>query len=124
MKSIMFAIATAAFLPAVAAAGEIVFDCQIEDAPQPEMTVRLSQEEGENTGLITIGGAKLDALIYEAPDARTFLFLGDDYSLNYTINLTSGAYEFYADGSKSAEATGTCIAAPDMAFKAAPDLKS
>ena len=124
MKTILFAVAAAVCLPHAAAAGDLIFDCQVDGAAQREMTARLSQEEGQNTGLVTIGGAQLEALIYEAPETRTFLFLGDDYSLNYTVNITTGAYEFFADGSKAAEATGTCVAATDLHAGSASDMKS
>lgn len=124
MKSIIFAVVAAASLPAAAAAGDLILDCHVNDAAHREMTARLSQEEGQNTGLVTIGGAELEALIYEASETRTFLFLGDDYSLNYTVNITTGAYEYYADGSKSASANGTCVVVTDLHTDAAADMKS
>ena len=88
------------------------------------MTARLSQKDGDVIGLVAVAGTEMEALIYDAPDTRTFLFLGDDYSLNYTVNITTGAYEYFADGSKSAEATGTCVAAPDRLVDADPSVKS
>lgn len=120
----IFAVAISACLPLAVSAGDIAFSCSVEDAVQPEMTARLFQKDGETTGLVAIGGAQMEALIYEAPDSRTFLFLGDDYSLSYTVNLTTGTYEYFADGSKSAEADGTCVAAPGHQADTSPVLKS
>lgn len=111
MKSILRALTAVIALPATASAGALVFDCSIEDASQPEMAARLTEVEGQTIGIIQTAGSGLEALIYEGPDTRTFLFLGDDYSLNYTVNLDTGAYEYFADGSKSAKAVGTCLPA-------------
>ncbi|MGB3314587.1 MAG: hypothetical protein WBB85_09250 [Albidovulum sp.] len=124
MKSIIFAAAAVMLLPVAASADDIVFDCQVENAAQPEMAARLFQEEGQMTGFVTIDGTEMEALIYEAAESRTFLYLGDDYSLSYTVNIDTGAYEYFADGSKAAEANGICIAAPDKLVEASPDLKS
>lgn len=111
MNSPFIAAATVLVLPAAAFAGDLALDCSIENPAQPEMTAQLLQEDGASTGLIRTAGGEFKALIYEGPEVRTFLFLGDDYSLNYTVNVATGAYEYFADGSRAAEATGTCVPA-------------
>lgn len=125
MKSFLHALVTVIVLPAAASAATLDFDCNVEDAAQPEMAARLTQVDDQPTGTIRIAGGEMEALIYEGADTRTFLFLGDDYSLNYTVNITTGAYEYFADGSRAAEATGTCLPATDtIATENGSDLKS
>ncbi|MCV2870744.1 hypothetical protein OEZ71_00380 [Defluviimonas sp. WL0050] len=118
MKVFSLVWAMAFTLPFSVSASEIAFDCRIENAGPPEMNVRLTQPEDASVGTIVFADQRLEALIYDGDDSKTFLFLGDDYSLNYTVNTSTGGYEFFADGSRAAEGTGICVTVSEPTLSA------
>ncbi len=113
MKVFSVVWAMAIVLPISVVANELAYDCQIENAATPEMNVTLTQPDEASVGTISYADQQVEALIYDGDGSKTFLFLGDDYSLNYTVNTSTGAYEFFADGSRAAEAAGICLAVSD-----------
>ena len=109
MKAFSGILAMAIALPASVGAKEFAYECQIENAATPEMSATLTQPDEASIGMISFGDQQVEALIYDGEGSKTFLFLGDDYSLNYTVNTSTGVYEFFADGSRAAEGTGICV---------------
>ncbi|UAB89383.1 hypothetical protein I5192_01475 [Ruegeria sp. SCSIO 43209] len=98
-----------ALLPAAAVAEERVFECEAPDAEHPEMAARLVKYDGQQKGHITIGDIDKDVDVFPGLDTLTYLYVGEDYTLNYNVHPEKGTFDYSASGSKSGWGKGTCV---------------
>ena len=96
------------FAPTMVFAEARVFDCDAPDAQHPEMKAHLVKYEDVPKGHITIADINRNVDVFPGLDTLTFLYIGDDYTLNYNVHPGKGTYDYSASGSKSGFGRGKC----------------